>query len=313
MRAEEAVRLLTDRLRVIDLHVHFPANPGGGFRQRHPRVADYAHERDARMAAEWDFPPAEPWATTAEQVDEYARRWAEEVDRYRLERVVFVTGGGNDTLHRVLRHHPRFLGMAHHSPTSPGATEELRRCVEELGMVGYKVIGPRVEVPFEDPSLRPLWTYCADRRLPVLIHFGLLGHAGGLVAGPRMSPLSLYPVASEFADIPFIIPHFGCGYMRDLLHLCWSCPNVYVDTSGSNQWMRWMPYPLDIQAAFQKFYETIGPKRIVFGTDSSWFPRGFVYRYLQDQVRACRYLNMKEEDIQDIFGGNAARLLGIKL
>lgn len=26
-----------------------------------------------------------------------------------------------------------------------------------------------------------------------------------------------------------------------LLFLGWGCENVYVDTSGSNQWMRWMP------------------------------------------------------------------------
>jgi predicted TIM-barrel fold metal-dependent hydrolase len=82
-----------------------------------------------------------------------------------------------------------------------------------------------------------------------------------------------------------------------------------VDTSGSNQWMRWMPYPLTLDDLFRKFYEMIGPDRIIFGTDSSWFPRGFSVRYLQDQLRACRYLNFPETDVARIFGGNAARLL----
>jgi hypothetical protein len=72
-----------------------------------------------------------------------------------------------------------------------------------------------------------------------------------------------------------------------------------------------MPYPLSLEDLFRKAYETIGPERIIFGTDSSWFPRGFSYRYLQDQLRVCYWLNMKREDIEAIFGGNARRLTGL--
>ena len=59
-------------------------------------------------------------------------------------------------------------------------------------------------------------------------------------------------------------------------------------------------------------YETIGSERILFGPVSSYFPRGFVLRYLQDQLRICYQLNPPEEDIGAIFGGNAARLLGLE-
>jgi len=47
----------------------------------------------------------------------------------------------------------------------------------------------------------------------------------------------------------------------------------------------------------------------VFGSDSSYFPRGFSERYLLDQVRACYTLNVPEADVALIFGLNAARLL----
>jgi predicted TIM-barrel fold metal-dependent hydrolase len=57
--------------------------------------------------------------------------------------------------------------------------------------------------------------------------------------------------------------------------------------------------------------ETIGPERIIFGSDSSYFPRGFAVRYLQDQIRDCRELGIPESDIGLIFAGNAARLLKI--
>jgi len=95
--------------------------------------------------------------------------------------------------------------------------------------------------------------------------------------------------------------------------LMWVCGNVYVDTSGSNEWMRWMPYALDLKALFGKFLETVGPQRIVFGTDSSWFPRGFARRYLQVQFQACRELGLGQDALRLIFAGNAARLLGLPL
>ncbi|HID29827.1 MAG TPA: amidohydrolase, partial [Desulfobacterales bacterium] len=149
--------------------------------------------------------------------------------------------------------------------------------------------------------------------IPVLIHFGILGDGGGIAWHQNINPLRLHDVAKAFPGVNFVIPHFGCGYLRETLHLCWACRNVYVDTSGSNDWMRWMPGDLTVKALFRKYLETIGPERIIFGSDSSWFPRGFAVRYLQDQVRACRELGLSHDALQKIFGSNAARLLKIKV
>jgi predicted TIM-barrel fold metal-dependent hydrolase len=239
-------------------------------------------------------------------------RWAAEVERYGLHGINFLTGSSNQELARVIKRHPgKFWGFAHHKPELPDALEQLRYAVEDLGLKGYKMYGPRMDLDWTDPHLKPIWTYMAEKKLPLLIHFGPLGKAGGIVYHKNINPITIFPVARDYPDIPVIIPHFGCGYMKELLHLCWSCPNVYVDTSGSNQWMNWEPYPMNLDMAFQKFYSTIGPKRIMFGTDSMWFPRGFSYRYLQDQMRSVRYLNFHEADIEDIFHNNAARLLHI--
>lgn len=301
-------------LDVIDFHVHFPIENTMGMEPRpkpHPLLAQYAKSRGERMRAEWDTEPAEPLASSDAEVDAALERWSQEVDRYGLKLVNFVSAGGNDKMASlVARHSGKFTGMAHH-PLLPGADAELRRAVDELGLVGYKILGPATELPFEDPELRGVWEFCAQRELPVLIHFGYLGRGGGVVRHPRMSPLSLFDVARDFPEIPFVIPHFGAGYWQDLLALCWSLPNIYVDTSGSNQWIRWMPYRLTLEDLFTKAYETIGPRRIVFGSDSSYFPRGFSYRYLQDQLRVCYTLNFPEDDIRDIFAGNARRLLGM--
>lgn len=316
MGAHIMIRLPGNK-KIIDFHTHFwatrpsdqPASP------LHPTQIAYNRERSYRMALEWDHSDRpEPMVKTAADEDILIEHWAAEVEKYDLGAVNFLTGSSNQELSRLIKKYPgKFFGFAHHNPGLPDAVEQFKYAVEELGLSGYKMLGPRVDIDWTDPALGPLWRYMADKKLPLVIHFGPLGRAGGVVYHKHMNPLTIFPIAAEYPDIPIVVPHFGCGYMRELLHLCWSCPNIYVDTSGSNQWMRWEPHPMDLDLAFRKFYDTIGPRRIIFGTDSMWFPRGFVYRYLQDQIRSVRYLNFHEQDIQDIFHNNAARLLKIDL
>ncbi|MCL4425895.1 MAG: amidohydrolase family protein [Firmicutes bacterium] len=300
-----------DKLRVVDFHTHFPTrlreqNQGQPERGQ-DELRNYARQLRSRWLKEWDFqepeknPPAD---------EEQAARWAQEVIANGLYQVVFVTGGGNRHLADLIKpYSDKFIGFAHHDPEKPDALERIREAVDQLGLKGYKMFGPLIKGSFDDPSWEPLWEFLAERRLPVLIHFGILGGGGGKVYHHNMSPLVIHNVARHYPEIPFVIPHFGAGYWQELLHLAWSAPNIYIDTSGSNQWMRWMPYPLDLESLFRKASETVGPERIIFGSDSSWFPRGFARRYLQDQLRVCRWLNMKEEDVRAIFGGNARRLL----
>ena len=242
-----------------------------------------------------------------------AERWAAEVDRHQLVRVVFTTGGDNDRLARVVARHPgRFVGFAHHDPFRTDAPAELERAVRALGLRGYKLVAPLLSGSIAEERLWPIWETAERLQIPVLVHFGPLRYQG-IVSHPNISPLVLQDIARAFPGIPFVVPHFGCGYVRELLHLAWVCGNVHVDTSGSNEWVRWMPYELSLGALFRKFLETVGPRRIIFGTDSSWFPRGFAVRYLQEQLRTCWELGCREDEMRTIFAGNGARLLGISL
>ena len=314
-------------LHILDVHAHFPIRGDasqGNNRTRETGQIDNpaAVERQAfraeqleRQRHNWrlafDFPEPE---TEPRSSEEQADRWVAELDKYGIERIGFVTGRDNDELSRVVQMYPdRFIGFAHHDITRPDAAEELERAVTQLGLKALKLLAPTIPVLINDKSLYPVWETCERLGIPVLCHFGMLGAAGGVSYHPNISPAVLEPVARDFPTVDFIIPHFGIQHVTDLLFLCWSCPNVNVDSSGSNQWVRWMPYNLTLDDLFRKFYETIGPERILFGSDSSWFPRGFAIRYLQDQVRICRFMNMPHEHLQLIFGGNAARILNVPL
>ena len=73
-----------------------------------------------------------------------------------------------------------------------------------------------------------------------------------------------------------------------------------------------MPYELSLKGLFRKAVETIGPRRLIFGTDSSYFPRGFSVEYLREQLRVCHEMGLEDGSIEKIFYGNAAKLLKLE-
>jgi len=319
-------------MRVIDSHVHFPedkiiddglehdekaSSDGIGYSSGNTeKSAEALKPHQAWLRAEknrwesaWRFP--EPVAVSKEHGEAL---WLSEFEKYPyLEKVVFVTAGSNQFASELSERNPgRFIGYAHHNPMLKDAPDRLEKAVKVQKLRGYKLLGPKVEKPLSDPFFDPLWETAQDLQIPVLIHFGIMGAAGGIASHINMNPMAIHDAAKRFPDIPFIIPHFGTGYLFEVLNLCWACPNVYIDTSGSNQWMRWMPYEVSLEILFRKFRETIGPSRLIFGTDSSWFPRGFSEKYLDEQNRAMSYVGFSDDEKDMVLYRNIAALLKIQ-
>ena len=309
--------------KVVDMHLHLPVTKDdwlAPWRERY--IAENGAERFAQLQArtsqaeswlpEFCFPNPEP---PMDDEMEAAHRWYEECLKANLEHVVFTTGGGNECLSKVVASHPdKFSGFAHHYIGQSGAAELLEKAILEQGLRGYKILAPVVEKPLSDRSYDEVFEVCHEYRLPVLVHCGILGGGSfGIVSGPNLSPLCLAETAQRFPNANFIVPHFGCGFPNDLLQLCWASPNVYVDTSGNNLWTKWTMENHTLEQLFQRFYSCVGPDRILFGSDSEWFPRGFALRYLMDQLRAVRSLNMPKADIRRIFRENALELLNLEI
>ncbi|UCF59122.1 MAG: amidohydrolase family protein, partial [Candidatus Bathyarchaeota archaeon] len=202
--------MTSDRLKVIDFHAHFPtANwtkwVASWKRQLAEKYGDEnaqlfieqsAHDRE-EMRKLWGFAPPESETHTDE---EQAARWVADIKNKGVERVNFVTGGGNDNIAKIVRLYPdKFSGFAHHSLFSEDAPSELERAVEELGLKGYKVIASSQTRPIDDKSIYPVWETAEKMRIPVIIHFGVLGGGGGPALDLRnMNPLTLWEVAKMF-------------------------------------------------------------------------------------------------------------------
>ncbi|WP_332760678.1 amidohydrolase family protein [Pseudarthrobacter sp.] len=319
-------------LSIIDFHLHFRMphdpltrslaggqfGPDGGADDR-SGCEEYDAGQAARSAAvartsaqwrrSWDFADPEPLSADAGWEAE-ADRWTRELADNGIEHASFVTAGGNDAMvELVARGAGKFLGLAAMAdPFAPGAAREFENAVAR-GLRGLKLFAPLASSRMDDPAADAVWDVASRHNVPVLIHFGHCGSAGGIAQNAYSNPASLERAAKRYPEVTFVIPHFGIQHVQEVLFLMWACPNVVVDTSGSNQWVRYMAQRLTLEDLFRRFYETMGSDRIIFGSDSSWFPRGFARRYLVDQLRICWEMGMPAAGIQQIFGGNAARLL----
>ena len=110
--------------------------------------------------------------------------------------------------------------------------------------------------------------------------------------------------------VPFIIPHFGAGLFREALLVADLCPNVHLDTSSSNKWIAYHP-SLTMADVFRQALAVAGPDRLLFGTDSSFFPRGWNREVHDAQTAALDALGVDASVRERILGGNFDRLFPV--
>jgi predicted TIM-barrel fold metal-dependent hydrolase len=121
------------------------------------------------------------------------------------------------------------------------------------------------------------------------------------------NPLDVQALATAYPNVPFIIPHFGAGFFREALMTLDVCANVYLDTSSSNGWIRYIS-GLTLADVFRTALAVAGASRLLFGTDSSFFPRGWQKGVYEQQKQVIDTLGVSAADQALILGGNFARL-----
>jgi predicted TIM-barrel fold metal-dependent hydrolase len=199
-------------------------------------------------------------------------------------------------------------------PTKDDAVERVARAFEAglrvvclfPAMQRYAIQDPRALAVFERAAAHP--------GAAAFVHCGVLAvGARTKLALPSPfdmrfgNPLDLQTVALRFPSLPLIVPHFGAGLFREALMLADMCPNVFLDTSSSNAWMRYSP-ELTLEIVFRTAASVIGPARLLFGTDSSFFPRGWNRAIYEDQQKAMTAAGLSAPDQALVFGENYARL-----
>ena len=120
-------------------------------------------------------------------------------------------------------------------------------------------------------------------------------------------PLAVAAMAVHYPQVPVIIPHFGAGFFREALMAAQAAPNIHLDTSSTNGWIRLMPH-LTLRDVFARALDVVGPGRLLFGSDSSTFPRGWHAAIHDAQMEVLTDLDVSVEDQHRIFAGNFDRV-----
>ena len=249
-----------------------------------------------------------------------ADRWVRELDAHGVARAALIASVPRDedsVAAAVARHPSRFAGFFMVDPSANDATTRAGRGLGELRLRAVCLFPAMHHVPLTDSRTTHVLDVVAGHPgAAVFVHCGVLsvGVRRKLGLPSRFdlrlgNPLELQPLALAFPQVPFIVPHFGAGLLREALMLADVCPNVHFDTSSTNSWIRYTP-GLTLEAAFRQALAVAGPRRLLFGTDSSFFPRGWQSGIYEEQRQIAERLKLGAEDQALIFGGNFERLLG---
>jgi uncharacterized protein len=293
-----------------DAHCHFFstqffATLGRGLPDADPATPD----KRALDRLGWDAP-----GTPAALAD----RWVAEFDRHSVSRAAIlasVPGDAGSVATAVGRHPGRFVGFFMVDPTSSDAAVTAAAAIDRDGLRGICLFPAMHRYSLDSDDVKSLFHVAAER--PGTVVFV---HCGVLSVGVRKrlglpspfdvrfgNPLDLHSIALACPALPIIIPHFGAGFLREALMLADLCPNVLFDTSSSNGWIKYHP-GLTLAAVFRQAIAVTGPDRLLFGSDSSFFPRGWVKDVYDQQSAALDTIGVGADVKDKIFGGNFDRL-----
>lgn len=289
---------------INDCHVHF-FSPGF--------FAALGTTRSAITDLGWEFP---------DSIDMLSARWIAELDKHGVERAALIASlpGDADSVAFAVGHNPsRLVGFFMLDPTREDAIDYAARALDE-GLRAICLFPAMHRYHLHDERVARVFELAAGRRGGTVDPIAVFAHCGVLSVGIRKklglpspfdmrfgNPLDLHGIALKHPGVPIIIPHFGAGMLREALMLADCCPNVYLDTSSSNAWIKYTP-GLTLEQVFKTALNVVGPDRLVFGTDSSFFPRGW-HRVIYDQQRtALGAIGVGPADQAKIFAANFARL-----
>lgn len=250
-------------------------------------------------------------------IEELADRWVVELDRHGVARAALIASipGDEESVAAAVRRHPRrFVGFFMFNPTQGDVRGRLSRWLATPGVRGICLFPAMHGYRLDDERVRDVFAAAAAEGAVVFAHCGMLSvgirKKLGLPSPFDMrlgDPLALAATATRFPAVPIIIPHFGAGLFRETLMAADQCANIHVDTSSSNGWLKYYP-GLTLEAVFRHAVGVVGRDRVIFGTDSSFFPRGWQQSIHAVQDEAATAAGLSDADRAQIFGGNFQRL-----
>lgn len=299
--------------KIFDAHIHFYSNAFFRFLvKQKPNRADISTElKNVAVKGHIEIPGEDPV--------QLAKRWVDAIDKWKIERALVIGSmpGDEDSIVQAVQAFPkRFTGFFTVDPNSSVLMENAEKRLKQDKLRGIFLYPSLYQISVNDEWLFPLYNLVQETKGMIFVHFGKLlirprEYAGvpTVINDAFADPRDLIPVAKKFPQVKWVIPNFGAGKFAETHEVGKECPNVYVDTAGSNSWMGNHPEKPDLKKVYQKTLEVYGAGRILFGSDSGMMPRGYRYDILDNQLKLVQEMRIPIPDIKKIFYENLAGLL----
>lgn len=177
------------------------------------------------------------------------------------------------------------------SDPNPRAT---LRNLHALGYKGVKLYPTYNHFYINEPRMYPVYEVATELNLPILIHTG-----SSVFKNSRLkygNPIDVDDVAVDFPDLSLVLAHGGRGaWYAEAMTVTRLHKNVYIDVTGLpvRKLLGFFP---DMERFSEKF---------IFGTD---WPQVSAKK----SIETFQQLGLSEKALENILGGNAAKLLGLR-
>ncbi len=295
---------------ICDAHCHFFS--AGFFRTLGADLGVTSAEAPAKLPEQLGWmPPGDDEALGAQ--------WTDELDRNLVARAMLIASvpGDEMSVATAVRAHPsRFVGAFMFNPAAPSAGPRLDRAFE-AGLSTVCLFPAMHGYSLDESFVDDTFAAAAKFNRVVFVHCGVLSVGVRKRLGlpsrfdlRRGDPLAVAAAAVRHPSVTVVIPHFGAGFYREALMAADHAHNIVFDTSSSNSWMRFLP-GLTLQDVFARVLDITGPERVLFGSDSSFFPRGWHVPVYESQRAIATDLGLSDAVQAAIFGGNFQRIFPI--
>jgi predicted TIM-barrel fold metal-dependent hydrolase len=254
----------------------------------------------------------------------------------------------NDGYGEIAKAYPdRFRCMIHVYPKDPvdQNRDEIKRCVEELGLYGIGVVSSYRDMNIDSPLMDPIWEAAVQYNMPVFVHPPLRNDLwGGEKYELFLTASREYDVAKSFIEIVYnilprypqlkvIMPHLAGGVTSILGRILskYQPAGLTIPAEYAGQWI---PFEKARELGIIQYYkeltknmlydtagsggwspaarfavEVLGAEQICFGTD---YPYDLNHpEYVQRFIEDIRLFDITVEDKNRILGGNLARMFRI--
>lgn len=182
----------------------------------------------------------------------------------------------------------RFIPYCSLDLRRPGAVDELRRSVLDLGCVGVKIHGWLQGVRPSETSVRQVAEASIDLGLPMMFHDG---------TPPDSTPLQIGWLAEQYPELTVILGHGGLfDLWPDAIAAAQRSVNCYICLCGTAP-----------PGVFDVIISQVPTEQIVIGTDGGYGP--FSHHLVPFRMSEFRSIELADEDREAIFRGNAMRIL----